>query len=216
MSSIAQPAASSPAASVSPVSTSWLAISAERARHFMLRRRVPLSIALFSSLVIKDMVCGLKPRDVADLSDWGTLVGVALVLAGLTLRSWAAGVLCKETMLTCTGPYCLIRNPLYVGSFSMMFGFCQLVGDVQNAFVIAGPVLWLYLVKVFDEERGLAERFPRQWSQYAATTPRFFPRRLSAAMVRDWSLSQWLGSREYSAVASTLMAFVALKIWRVL
>jgi protein-S-isoprenylcysteine O-methyltransferase Ste14 len=216
VSSLAQPATPTPAVSAPHSRISWLPLAIERVLDFLFRRRVPLSIALFSSLVIKDIVSGVKPHDVMDLSDASTLVGLTLVLAGLTLRSWAAGVLCKETTLTRTGPYSLIRNPLYVGSFLMMFGFGKLVGNVDNMFVIAGPVLWLYLLKVRDEEHGLAERFSTEWTQYAATTPRFFPRRLSSAVTRDWNLSQWLGSREYHAVASTLMAFVALKIWRIL
>ncbi len=216
MSSLAQPAAPNSAVSEPQTSTCRLTVVTERVRNFVLRRRVPLSITLFSSLVIKDIVSGVKPHDITELTDSSTLAGLVLVLAGLTLRSWAAGVLCKETMLTRTGPYSLIRNPLYVGSFLMMFGFCSLVGDAVNAIVIAGPVLCLYLVKVRDEEQGLAQRFPAQWKQYAATTPRYFPRRLSSAMSRDWNLSQWLGSREYHAVASTLTAFVALKIWRIL
>jgi protein-S-isoprenylcysteine O-methyltransferase Ste14 len=217
VSSFAQPATPSSAVTVTPhTGSSWLTAAADRARAFLIRRRVPLSIALFSSLVIKDIVCGHKPHDVTDLGDLSSLLGLILVMCGLTLRSWAAGVLCKETMLTRTGPYSLIRNPLYVGSFLMMFGFCKLVGDAENLLFIAGPVLWLYLLKVRDEEQGLAERFPAEWSQYVATTPRYFPRRITSAVTKDWNLSQWLGSREYHAVASVLMAFVALKIWRIL
>lgn len=190
--------------------------AAEAGRNFLLRRRVPLSFALFSSLVIRDVALGLKPLDVTAWTNTAALAGLGLVLGGLALRTWAAGVLCKETMLTRTGPYSLIRNPLYVGSFLMMFGFCKLVGDSNNALFIVGPVLWLYLLKIRTEERELAERFPAHWEDYAAQTPRFFPRRLSRDVWRDWSLAHWLGGREYRAVAGTLMGLGLLKVWQLL
>lgn len=215
-SAIAVPAVDWPEGS-SAVATgsAWAAVT-EMLRTFLLRRRVPLSIALFSWLVIGDIVSGVKPLDVADWSNPAALAGMALVLAGLALRTWAAGVLCKETMLTDTGPYSVVRNPLYIGSFLMMFGFCRLVGDARNALFIVGPVLWLYLLKIRVEERELAERFAGKWEAYAARTPRFIPRRITSDLWRDWSLAQWLGGREYRALVGTLMALVALKIWRVL
>ncbi len=98
----------------------------------------------------------------------------------------------------------------------MMFGFCALVGDAINLIFIAGPMLGLYLLKVRDEERCLAERFPDDWPGFREQTPRFIPRRLWAAGTADWNLSQWLGASEYRAVIGTAAALVALKIWRVL
>lgn len=213
---IAAPAVPWPGAPGGDASGSAWATAAEMLRAFLLRRRVPLSIALFSWLVIGDMLAGTKPLDVTNWTDPAALAGLGLVLAGVALRSWAAGVLCKETMLTDTGPYSVVRNPLYIGSFLMMFGFCKLVGDARNALFIVGPMLWLYLLKIRVEERELAERFRGQWEAYVAATPRFFPRRYSSDLWRDWSLAQWLGGREYRAVAGTLIALVALKVWRIL
>jgi protein-S-isoprenylcysteine O-methyltransferase Ste14 len=216
VSSFAQSATSNPVVSDPARSDSWLAIAGRRTHGFLLRRRVKISIALFSSMVIRDMVSGAKPRDIADLTNASTLIGLGLVLAGLLLRSWGAGVLCKETLLCRTGPYSLIRHPLYVGSFMMMFGFCKLIGDAGNMLVIAGPVVWLYLLKIREEELGLLERYAGEWQEYAAATPRFFPWRVTSAIFRDWNFSQWLGSLEYRALTATLAAFVALKVWRIL
>src|SRR5437016_14440063 len=48
----------------------------------------------------------------------GGLVGVL----GLGLRSYAAGYLRKQEVLTVSGPYAYTRNPLYLGSATMALG----------------------------------------------------------------------------------------------
>jgi len=199
--------------SVPSVSTiypsAWLSSIAQ----FLIRRRILISGLIFAGLIVEDVVTGTQPHDLANLRDPFAVAGGLLVLTGLALRSWSAGVLHKDKELTTRGPYRLIRNPLYVGSFLMMFGFCTLIDDPENLFFILGPVLWLYIVKVRQEERLLSGRFPQQWAEYARTTPRFIPRLNLVDLRSDWRLAQWMRSREYQACGATLLALVALKIW---
>jgi protein-S-isoprenylcysteine O-methyltransferase Ste14 len=183
---------------------------------FLIRRRIVLSGLLFIALIAADVLTGVKPHDLTDYRDPASIFGLALVLSGLAIRSWSAGVLRKDRELTTTGPYRLIRNPLYVGSFLMMFGFCELIGDPKNIFYILGPVLLIYLVKVRGEEQLLSERFAAEWRQYARSTPRFIPRTARLDLTAAWSAEQWIRSREYQALATTLAALVAIKIWQVI
>jgi protein-S-isoprenylcysteine O-methyltransferase Ste14 len=180
---------------------------------FLVRRRILLSAILFAVLVVKHLANGTKPHDLADLGDPYSVLGVALVAIGLALRSWAAGILRKNAALTTSGPYRLIRNPLYVGSFLMMLGFCALLNDLGDLWFILGPVLLLYIIKVRQEERLLADLFPSQWPEYARATPRFFPR-LARFEAADWRAAQWLRSREYRALGATIWALVAIKLWQ--
>src|ERR1700676_5158287 len=46
-----------------------------------------------------------------------------LVVPGLLLRAYASGYVKKNAELTVTGPYSYTRNPLYLGSMLMAFGF---------------------------------------------------------------------------------------------
>jgi protein-S-isoprenylcysteine O-methyltransferase Ste14 len=182
---------------------------------FLARRRILLSAIVFAVLIASDVAYGIKPHDLANIRDPYSVLGLALVTAGLALRSWAVGILHKNRTLTTTGPYHLIRNPLYVGSFLMMFGFCTVLSNPWDLWFILGPVLLLYIVQVRQEERVLARLFPDQWPAYARSTPRFLPRLAWPNLKADWRLSQWVHCREYRAIVATAWALGAIKLWQV-
>jgi protein-S-isoprenylcysteine O-methyltransferase Ste14 len=183
---------------------------------FLVRRRILLSAILFVGLVSKDLAYGFKPHDWVNIRDPYGVLGVFFVIAGLALRSWAAGILHKNSRLTTVGPYSLIRNPLYAGSFLMMLGFCLLLDNVWDISLIVVPVVILYVVKVRQEEKLLANLFPSEWPAYYASTPRFIPRLARTDVRGDWRLSQWMRSREYQALGATIVALAALKLWQTL
>ncbi len=191
---------------------SWLRLS-EGLSYFLIRRRIILSSALFAAMVVANITLGVKPHDPFDVHDPLSMTGVTLVVAGLALRSWAVGILKKDAELATQGPYRLIRNPLYVGSFLMMFGFCALVGNAFNLLVLLGPIVAIYSVKVRQEERFLAALFAADWPAYQRSTPRFVPRLGRANLASDWRLSQWLHAREFQAVGASLLAVVAIAFW---
>ncbi len=181
---------------------------------FIVRRRVAISIFLIAGLVLEDLISHVVPRDILNPMDPKALLGLSCVIGGLALRSWAAGFLIKNSELTTSGPYSLVRNPLYLGSFFMVAGFCLLIDDRENIWILSTALCLLYMPKVRSEERTLAEFFPDQWPQYAARTPRFLPRSLALPSLAGWRLSQWLRSREYNAVVASAAALVALVVVR--
>ncbi len=207
--STAGPGAAPPSADARAKPTRFDAIVA-----FIVRRRVALSIVLVGGLVIEDLVTGVVPRDLLNVTDFKALAGLACVLGGLALRSWAAGFLIKNSELTTTGPYALVRNPLYLGSFMMVAGFCLLINDPENIWILSVALALIYVPKVRSEERLLANVYPDQWPLYAARTPRFFPRTLALPRLAGWRLSQWRRSREYNAVLASTAALVGLVIVR--
>ena len=143
------------------------------------------------------------------------MAGVALVLAGLAMRSWAAGILCKNHGLATTGPYSLCRHPLYVGSYLMMIGFGVLIPDPWSAGVIFGPILLLYFLTLHREEEFQSARLGGTWSLYAARVAWFFPKRRPAELFSPWSFVQWRQNREYCSMGNTLFALAVLHIWRI-
>jgi len=157
---------------------------------------------------------GNLPSQVARPSDlWGA-AAAGLILAGIALRSWAAGTLRKGRALTTWGPYRLCRHPLYLGSLLVMAGFCLLIPDGKNLVVVLGPVGLIYWLTMRREERRLAHKYGAAWASYAAKTPRLVPRRLPRRLGGSWSLAQWTRSAEYRALSVTLLTLLAIELWR--
>ena len=184
-----------------------------RAHVFLIERRVAISMTLFTLLIGFDvLVLGRRPHDVLALNHPASLAGVVLILAGLVVRSWAAGTLRKYKQLITSGPYALVRNPLYVGSFLMMAGFCTLLGDWLTGCLVIAPMIALYRLAVRDEEQILARFFPDQWPAYAARVPRFLPR-IALPTSEGWSLRQWRRNHEHKPWLGAGLALVGLRVW---
>jgi protein-S-isoprenylcysteine O-methyltransferase Ste14 len=178
------------------------------------KRRILLSIGMTLLLFcVNFFVRGLRPRNLLDWHDWPAMLGMALVLGGLIIRSWAAGTLHKIKALTTIGPYEHMRNPLYFGSFLMMGGYCAIFWDAPTLIVLMLPMLCIYLVAIRREEKLMATIFPDAWPAYAARTPRFVPYIPGIPRLAGWSFSQWLSNREYQALFGSLLFCGVLIVW---
>ncbi|WP_425617722.1 isoprenylcysteine carboxylmethyltransferase family protein [Anatilimnocola sp. NA78] len=178
------------------------------------KRRMGVTFVVFTALIVSDVVLWQsRPCNVLNLLDWGTLAGEALVLMGLLIRSWAAGTLHKADEITTSGPYGMVRNPLYIGSFLMMLGFSILLRDWLATWIVLGPILAMYLNKVRQEERFLARIFPHDWKAYETATPRFVPQFTAWPSLAGFSLKQWSSNREYQAVLASAVGLFAIWIW---
>jgi protein-S-isoprenylcysteine O-methyltransferase Ste14 len=186
----------------------------QRIAAWLVYRRVRISLAIFACLLVEDVLIGVEPHGIFAYRDPVAVAGCMLIFAGLAVRSWAAGILRKNRELTTTGPYAVVRNPLYIGSCLIMCGFCTLIDHVENIYIVLGPVAGLYFLQVLHEERRLAKLFPGQWSEYAAAVPRFIPRSFPRAVFAGWDREQWLGSREYNALGAALLGMLLVELWR--
>jgi protein-S-isoprenylcysteine O-methyltransferase Ste14 len=184
---------------------------ANRLDEFVAGYRVQISFVVFGLLIAENLLWHQKPRDLLNVRDLWSALGVSLVLGGLAIRSWAAGVL-KGKALATTGPYSLCRHPLYLGSYMLMLGFCVLLNSVLSAAVILGPILVLYLLTIRREERRLGDKHPG-WAAYASRTPCLFPYRWNGHLGAEWSASQWMRNREYNATLTVLLGLVAIQVW---
>ena len=146
--------------------------------NFFSRRRITISLIGFSGLfAFNALIRQTIPHNPLDVSDRISLLALGLLLIGLAIRTWSAGTLNKSRQLTTCGPYAVTRNPLYIGSFLMMFAFCLLCRDLPTFLFVAGPMSFLYFLQVRFEERRLERLFSDRWHQYCKETPRLFPRR---------------------------------------
>jgi protein-S-isoprenylcysteine O-methyltransferase Ste14 len=135
-------------ASSQPITTPSEAGRFTATTQFIVRRRVPLSILLFAAMLTFDLYRGVQPGNLFDLRDPVAVGAGLLALLGVALRSWAAGILHKGTEITTVGPYRMIRNPLYAGSFLMMIGFTTLIATPLTLLIVMGPVMLIYALTV--------------------------------------------------------------------
>jgi protein-S-isoprenylcysteine O-methyltransferase Ste14 len=107
-------------------------------------------------------------------------IGISLVFAGMILRIWAQQHLHYrlkvKKCLTTTGPYSLVRNPLYVRNILMCLG-----ATVTSELLWLGPIALLYWFGIYSlvvryEEKHLSEKHGEPYRRYLAEVPRWLPR----------------------------------------
>jgi protein-S-isoprenylcysteine O-methyltransferase Ste14 len=114
------------------------------------------------------------------------LLSNILILAGFVILYMAWKVLYvaqRERRLATTGAYSRVRHPQYAGFLLILLGFLFQWPTLLTLIML--PVLvYMYSRLALREERDSREAFGAAWDEYAACTPRFFPRfgRPSAGM----------------------------------
>jgi protein-S-isoprenylcysteine O-methyltransferase Ste14 len=144
---------------------------------------------------------------------WHTmLASLLLVVPGIWLRAYAAGYVRKNSELTRTGPYAHTRNPLYLGSTMIAFGFAAAADSWILLIALAILFTVIYLPTIRSEEQYLREHFAG-FDEYCRQVPRLLPR-LTAAPTTDasgsFSSKLYLHHREYNASMGAIAIYAAL------
>lgn len=146
-------------------------------------------------------------------------VGLAIALAGLLLRIWAAGCIRKHEQLSCAGPYAWSRNPLYFGSFLMGLGFVAAAADWLLLLIFLFLFALIYVPVIQREEKELVAAYGSAYQAYRLQTSVFFPLPpgRKGADSGNFSWRRAILNREYNAVTGyvLLAAFLYIKwIWK--
>jgi len=137
---------------------------------------------------------------------------------GLALRAYASGYVTKNTELTTTGPYAYTRNPLYLGSMLIAFGFAVAAHSWWTALALAILFTLIYWPTIRSEEEFLRGHF-RDFAEYCERVPRLIPRLTPAASVVEKPESRTSGGfsealyrkhREYNAILGSLGIYAVL------
>src|SRR5215472_17304497 len=130
-----------------------------------------------------------------------------LVLPGIWLRGYAAGYVKKNAELTITGPYAYTRNPLYLGSMLIAFGFAAASKSIVIVLLLALLFAVIYVPVIRSEEEFLRSKFA-DFGTYAMRVPRLVPRLTPAHTVTSssdtecgvFSFPLYRKHREYNAL----------------
>ena len=170
-------------------------------RRIARRIRVPLGF-LFAAFFL------WLARPTAPSLGWSLL----LVVPGLLLRTYASGYVKKNAELTVTGPYAHTRNPLYLGSMLIAFGFAAASRNLIILVALAALFLAIYLPVIRSEEEYLRAHFSG-FGAYAGKVPRLLPRFTPAATSAApgrFSSALYRKHREYNSLIGSLAIYAAL------
>ncbi len=141
------------------------------------RSRIALSWLVTVFVLAYVLFVPPSPRFSPLTRDLFGIVGLALLALAAFGRIWCLTHVAgrKNKVLTCSGPYSVVRNPLYVFSF---LGAVGLGFAVENPFLSAALAILFaayYSLVVRKEECKLAEIFGEEFREYCRRTPRWIP-----------------------------------------
>ena len=145
-------------------------------------------------------------------------VGSVLVLCGVAFRFWAVRHIgrsartrsAKAKRLVITGPYALMRNPLYFGNMMIGFGACVLSELLWMIPIFLGLFAFQYVCIISWEQDLLRQRFGRDYEEYVRRVPAFFPRlsNLTLALTRP-AFTVWEAlHREKDSLITVVVIFL--------
>ena len=113
----------------------------------------------------------------------GNIVGLILCICGLAFavwarrhigRNWGMPMTLKENpALVTTGPYALVRHPIYTGWMAAMVGSALIGG---GAWFVPLIILFAYFVySARQEERLMLQTFPNEYPAYMSRTKMLVP-----------------------------------------
>ena len=105
--------------------------------------------------------------------------GAAIAVIGILFRLWASGFVMKNKELATTGPYSLVRHPLYTGNIIMLVGYCLANGMVWPWLVGAFFLWFWYPPAISYEDKKLEGIFGDAWREWSANIPALIPRSLA-------------------------------------
>lgn len=151
--------------------------------------------------------------------------GLILVMGGLGIRLWAVrhiGTISRTRAgrlgpLVTSGPYALVRNPLYVGNWLIWTGFA-----VASGLLWMLPVAWLVFAIEYGaiaawEEARLRSQYAAEYDRYARVVPRWAPRLFDRSASASAPAFVWrdvaFSERGTLLAAAAMTTLLAMKQW---
>jgi len=163
---------------------------------------------------------------IAKPADWTLFtIGMLLAFAGEGIRVWASGNLKKDKNLAINGPYRMVRNPLYVGSFLMSIGLAVTCINAQYPWrsvalfaVILLGFKYIYRLQVQAEEIHLTNLFGADFENFKKTVPPYMPKLCKFGEAMEHNSFEWpqvVYNKELTTISGVVIigALLALEIY---
>ena len=121
-------------------------------------------------------------------------IGLAMAAFGQVFRIYAAGFIHKNKQLASSGPYALVRHPLYLGNFLILTGFAL---AASNMYVWIGVIVFFliwYPAAISYEDSKLESIFEDEWRAWSKNIRAIIPGKFKWADLRaeGWDTYQSL------------------------
>ena len=145
----------------------------------------------------------------APVSEGIEYAGLFLIGLGILGRLWCTLYIGgkKAGMVVSTGPYSIMRNPLYFFSAIAALGAGAQSGSIVVALALGLLCVAAFHIVIAREERFLAEKFGAPYLAYLNAVPRFFP---SPRLFQDDAVVSVIPKRVYATLLDGLVFFAAV------
>jgi protein-S-isoprenylcysteine O-methyltransferase Ste14 len=167
-----------------------------------LLQSIPIILALVAVLVL------------AQPNKLSLIMGSLIVFAGEAIRVWASGHLIRNEEVTTSGPYAYLRDPLYLGRFLLLIGFCTMAWGYNWIVLLVGLGVFslYYMPRKYRKEMARLEGiFGEEYTAYASYTRSLLPRLrpYPRARKRPWRFNLfWKENREQYFLLGTAAFFL--------
>ena len=158
------------------------------AREPLLRRAahiVPLILAVGLLVFCLPALGALTCRNVASRAAWLAPAGAIVTVAGLGFAVWARVTLARnwsgivtlkqDHELVCTGPYGVVRHPIYTGLLTALLGTAIAIDQWRGVLALT-IVAASFLAKMRTEEAFMSRAFGAAYADYKRDVPALIPK----------------------------------------
>lgn len=171
-------------------------------------------VAIFLAMIVLGLATLLVQSAWPNTFSYLTIqfIGVGLIWVGILGRLWSILYIGgrKSTDVVSTGPYSMMRNPLYFFSSIAATGVGAITGSTIVALLYGVLCVLAFFIVIKREEAFLSGTFGKPYADYCARVPRFFP---ALSLFKDEDTLDVSLRRVYSTFLDGLVFFSALPLF---
>jgi protein-S-isoprenylcysteine O-methyltransferase Ste14 len=187
----------------------------------LFKKRSYVPLLLLPLVIIVMLFSNDYPQNFAQSFGW-KMFALFVGMCGMAYRAWVIGQVPAGTsgrnthgqvaeVLNTTGPYSVVRHPLYVGNFIIILGIVLWAG-VWWLVLLYCLLFWVYYERIMmAEENFIHGKFGKDFEEWSSRVPAFLPSFKNYVPSKlDFSFKNVL-RREYSGLINLVLSFFILE-----
>lgn len=179
---------------------------------------ISIFLALIISIIFFKYIIPIREHNLANRIL--NFIGIGMIILGFLFRLSARGYKQEKSIeskrLITTGPYTLMRNPMYFGS--MLIGSGIIIALFNLWILIPSLIISLSILipQIYKEEEKLKKQFGQEYLDYCKNTPRYFPRFLQLLRLdfREELPLKWAWiKKEFISWFLVIIGLISIEMW---